>query len=528
MLTRCTRRPWIWTLAPLVLVLLVACPGGGGENGDTATTEPPPPTTEQTTDVHTRPEINTLSASQVDAYRKGVALMQSRGPDDPTSWTYQANMHGYPTNNSICQVTPGAPQPAWSTCQHGSFFFLAWHRMYLHYFERILRTAVQEATNDPTYEFSLPFWDYENPDNHDLPEALRNPANSSNPLWVAQRTASCNNGSECVSAEEASDEVAMTLIPFCSCDGDDCGGCQTGISSDESFGGGFTAAPNHNGSGPGELELQPHGVVHDAVGGPTGWMSYFTCAARDPVFWLHHANIDRLWQVWLNQGGGRINPLGSDEWKTQQFTFFDEHGQAVQMTGCQILNTATQLDYQYAGVPVTNVTLCDDAAPPTAAPPAPPAPPKTLASAPAQTRLGRTAVSLKVAVPRPAGDRMLAVAGPEPGHLRLVIEGLKLVQPGVHFQVFMNLPEGATPDPKGPHFVGHLALFTDHEHQAEGVTRSFDITNQVQELRQAGQWSADLRLTFVPAHEAPTLAAAPGGAGGSFLSFSRVAIVERP
>ena len=136
----------------------------------------------------------------------------------------------------------------------------------------------------------------------------------------------------------------MSLIPFCSCDGGTCEGCQTGISSDESFGGGFTAAPVHSGSDPGELELQPHGVVHNAVGGPTGWMSYFTCAARDPVFWMHHANIDRLWQVWLNQGGGRTNPLANEEWKTQVFTFFDETGTAVTMTGCQILNTVTQLD----------------------------------------------------------------------------------------------------------------------------------------------------------------------------------------
>ncbi|MGH7262080.1 MAG: tyrosinase family protein [Nitrospiraceae bacterium] len=42
-------------------------------------------------------------------------------------------------------------QTAWNTCQHGSYFFLSWHRMYLYYFERILR----EASRDPN--FALPY-----------------------------------------------------------------------------------------------------------------------------------------------------------------------------------------------------------------------------------------------------------------------------------------------------------------------------------------------------------------------------------
>ncbi len=521
------RLRWPWVVAPLALLLLAGCPGPDDDGDGTATTEvtepsttePPGPAAAQ----FTRREINSFTADQVDAYRQGVALMQSRQPDDPTSWIYQANMHGFPTNNAICQVTPGSPQPAWSTCQHGSFFFLAWHRMYLYYFERILRQAVQEATGDPNYPFALPFWDYEDPQNHDLPEPFRSPANASNPLYVQQRTTNCNNGDECVSAEEASDDQAMALVPFCSCPpGESCGGCEAGINSDESFGGGAVEAPIHSGSDPGELELQPHGVVHNAVGGFTGWMSYFTCAARDPIFWLHHANIDRLWQVWLNQGGGRANPLGNDEWKTQTFTFFDENGQAVEMTGCQILNTATQLDYEYDGVPVENVTLCEEAGPPPAAPGAAPPPAAPLAQTPERTtNLGRSPVSVSLSVPPAANERMAAPGG----RVRLVVEDLQLLRPGVHYQVYLNLPEGARPDPKGPNFIGHVALFTEPEH-SEPVDRSFDVTDEVQELRRRGEWSGEVRVTFVPGHGEDVMAAAPGGAA-PFLRFRRIALVER-
>ncbi|MGH7752830.1 MAG: tyrosinase family protein, partial [Gemmatimonadales bacterium] len=412
-----SRRSWLWAAVPFAVLLLAGCPpGDDGEDGDTTTTAVTDGTTAPpSTAVNLRREINTFSATEVDAYRQGVALMQSRQPDDPTSWIYQANMHGFPTSSSICAVTPGPPQPAWRTCQHGSFFFLAWHRMYLYYMERILRAAVREAVGHPNYEFALPYWDYENPANHDLPEPFRNPADNTNPLFVAQRATNCNDGSECVSAATADDSDAMSLIPFCSCPGGgSCAGCQPVISSDESFGGQFTAAPVHNGSGPGELEFQPHGVVHNAVGGGSGWMSFFSCAARDPIFWLHHANIDRLWQVWLNQEGGRANPLGSDEWKNQTFIFFDENKQSVTMSGCQILNTISQLDYQYDGLEVKNVTLCDQ--PPRVAEPAPPPrPAKTLVTGrTARVQLGARRLSVEVALPQAANQRILTLAGPDP------------------------------------------------------------------------------------------------------------------
>ena len=45
-------------------------------------------------------------------------------------------------------------------------------------------------------------------------------------------------------------------------------------------------------------------IVHVLVGGSDpnsnlpGLMSDPDTAGLDPIFWLHHANIDRLWEVW--------------------------------------------------------------------------------------------------------------------------------------------------------------------------------------------------------------------------------------
>ncbi|KAL9620974.1 MAG: hypothetical protein Q9160_004492 [Pyrenula sp. 1 TL-2023] len=43
---------------------------------------------------------------------------------------------------------------------------------------------------------------------------------------------------------------------------------------------------------------QIHDQIHDWVGGLGGHMYYITWSAFDPIFWLHHANIDRLFAIW--------------------------------------------------------------------------------------------------------------------------------------------------------------------------------------------------------------------------------------
>ena len=54
-----------------------------------------------------------------------------------------------------------------------------------------------------------------------------------------------------------------------------------------------------------------HGGVHVAVGGTTGQMGG-TNSPADPVFWLHHSNIDRIWAQW-QQGHPNQNPSNPNE-----------------------------------------------------------------------------------------------------------------------------------------------------------------------------------------------------------------------
>lgn len=253
--------------------------------------------------------------------------MQSRPDTDPTSWIYQANMHGIPRTESR-RLT------AWNTCNHGSFFFFPWHRMYLYYFERILRQASGESS------LVLPYWNYSDfPDQRSLPEPFRNqllPDNSTNPLYVEQRGAGINQGTTALSPAEVSYSTAFRCTNFCDM-----------TNSGQSFGGLEVEQPTHEGSGEGALEGRPHDQVHVVVGGSNGWMRQVALSARDPIFWLHHANIDRLWERWLGLGGERANPINNSDWMNQSFTFFDENGTPVTLQGSGIINPVQQLNYTY-------------------------------------------------------------------------------------------------------------------------------------------------------------------------------------
>ena len=73
-----------------------------------------------------------------------------------------------------------------------------------------------------------------------------------------------------------------------------------------SFGGGVLEDPNnpalfHDSSNEiGQLDVQPHGSMHVEV---SGAMARFETAALDPVFWMHHCNVDRLWETYARDLG---------------------------------------------------------------------------------------------------------------------------------------------------------------------------------------------------------------------------------
>ncbi|MGQ0678249.1 MAG: tyrosinase family protein [Actinomycetota bacterium] len=223
------------------------------------------------------------AANDIRVYAEGVRLMKQRSAQDqmdPLGWVYQSRMHG----NPMAQPRrPGDPRD-FSQCQHGSWFFLPWHRMYLLQFERIIKSL----TGQP--EFSLPYWDYPNATNLTIPPAFTRPIS---PLFNPTRTFGP------ISQPIASPTWQLS-------------------STFAAFAGASRSRPVHRGENPGSIELNPHNPVHGRVGGDMGGFQ----SPLDSLFWIHHCTIDRIWELWLNMAG-HTNPSLSSSWGRTVFEFPD-------------------------------------------------------------------------------------------------------------------------------------------------------------------------------------------------------------
>ena len=396
-----------------------------------------------------RQSIASLTPAQIASLQKGFQAMMSRPASDPTSYRFQANIHG----TSDAATTPQETQ-SWNNCEHGSYYFLSWHRMYLYFLDRILRAASGDAN------LVLPYWNWGDPAQRTLPLVFRQPANASNPLYIGPpgRPAALDAGTASLGAGTVDASAALADVDFDSPSG-----------SGLSFGGQIVPPMQFN-SPHGDFESQPHDVVHVAL---SGLMGDPDTAAQDPIFWLHHANIDRIWNRWLAQGGGRTDATDA-AWLNTQFTFYDEAGHAVFLTGAEIVDTVGQLNYRYDDDPVTGVRAMVRAQ--AVAPEAPGGnPAKTLAaSAPRdeshRIELAGTTARVQVPLPEAATNEVRAlVAKNEPRRVFLRLDDIRYAKSsGVYYEVYINPPAGESLNIHSPGYVGNLALFGLKPHAMAG------------------------------------------------------------
>ena len=403
-----------------------------------------------------RKRFKNLTAAELTAFKNGVAVMKSRPTNDPTSWAYQAAIHG-------TTLTP--TQTAWNTCQHNITHFFSWHRMEICFFERILR----KASGMPS--LGLPYWNYSDsadPNARFLPAAFRTPANATNPLFTANRNANINNGTGQLSASAVSLAAAIPgPIPF------------------------YTFSGNVNGT--------PHGAVHGGIGGGMGSVP---TAAVDPIFWLHHCNIDRLWNRWLAGGGGRANPPTTDTvWHNTKFTFFDEFGEQVQMTGAELLNPNVcgcrtcydeETVFTIWPVAIDRVRLLEI----------------QIGSYKKQLVLDARRLKFEIEFndkARGAFERSLRTRKPEEEmQFKLNFEGLKVEKPlDFFYEVYLNLPDSTQePNYTMESYAGNIAFFAATQMHAqhgekEELKFSANITGAVNRLRNLQQ-QRTVSVTLVP------------------------------
>ena len=475
----------VLTISSFVVLTLISPSAHAQTNGD-----PVPQVRMKWQDFVSGPDGTKRLAS----LQKAVAKMKSLDNAPPTSadfrrsWTYWANIHGYLGPQSKFQTLayqkdrlvklqmsqflpylvgttdkPGfkdqTPPDAiakavWATCQHSpqgqQLNFFGWHRMYLYYFERVLRWAA----NDPT--LTLPYWDYTNPAQTALPDAFQD---TSSTLYDWRRSEALNEGLSTLNPQITDIDGPLTT--------------DTNFLQYE-----------------GDIETGVHGNVHCSVGQtcPVVIMGLVGLAANDPIFYEHHANIDRMWSCWQHS---HPNEQPGD-WQNQQFSFVDENGAQVTRSVKDFLGTKA-LGYVY-----DNESSCTRTAAPQIVT-AQADEPKQMSSTPTGSKqpiaLNPVTTSVTVSI---AKSKLNALAAGEPSHTILVLKDVSaLSDPGALLSVFVAQKDA----PNTRQYVGTINWFgvfdpmEGMKHEGP-VSRTFqyDITRHLQALGLTD--TGDLIVTF--------------------------------
>jgi hypothetical protein len=317
----------------------------------------------QTTANRLRRNINApdFPAQVINTYALAVQRLLALPPEDPRNWYRIALTHLL-------------------DCPHANWWFLPWHRGYIGWFERICREITQ------THDFALPYWDWTafpnmpqqffqgvlDPANraffqslNDFERVMRAPLQASwNRLTTKQRTLLELRGYASFAQLWADATKPQTLLlgprrlnasnPGLPSNARKLTSVQSlraalGPRDFASFGSARTTQHSIMGEF-GALEVS-HNIVHDSVGGLMGdFMS--PC---DPIFWLHHANIDRIWEEWmLLQHAEGLPELPSSSaftvWNAEPYEFFvDALGHPVTGYDSRRYAQASTFEYSYQG-----------------------------------------------------------------------------------------------------------------------------------------------------------------------------------
>jgi tyrosinase len=225
-------------------------------------------------DIRIRQGAHNLSTADVagfrNAYQKMMSIKDNRG------YAWFAGLHGIPNfwcwHHERSQHFSGKPLQ----------LFLPWHRAYLYNFEMAMRDQVPGVT--------LPWWDWtlRPPRQNGIPDVftVRRVDGQPNPLFSFPMNVPSSNPP--LNRPTARDPGPVEDLP-------DQARVDEVLTGNTDFSS-FTTA----------LEGDLHDQVHGWVGGDMGLVPI---AAYDPIFWSHHAMIDRLWWLWqVRNGNGDMPP----------------------------------------------------------------------------------------------------------------------------------------------------------------------------------------------------------------------------
>jgi tyrosinase len=462
-----------------------------------------------------------MGARMLASYARAVRAMLALPPEDPRNWYRQALVHTL-------------------DCPHGNWWFLPWHRGYLGWFEQICR----ELSGDP--EFALPYWDWTTeprvpagmfqdvldpndgayiPTGQDFERRLRNALVNSD-YWTmtgnmfdarsryaqllqrhirfdddlifdaitnpAGRMFFDQPGARGLRREHPDfNAVATAAVSL------DTLHAALAAPDFVTFGSAKTIGHSLM-AGFGILEANPHNNVHRCVGSvdcnyvdAQGFMTDMMSPV-DPLFFLHHANIDRLWDVWTRKqlrlglptlpDGQQSAETDTDyyRWASEPALFFvDRQGKPVTTTRMGDYESMAAFDYDYE--PGAGEDVVAKAARPAA---------RRVATGKVVERMVRGAQPASATVQPPAAGTTLfanvTLNFPQMSHRA--------------FAVLINGPDDASQvDPASPFYLATLSMF-GHHGACGTLTYAVPLGAKLDAARRAQPASGDgpIRLRILP------------------------------
>ncbi|MBA0662920.1 hypothetical protein Goklo_006983 [Gossypium klotzschianum] len=271
--------------------------------------------------IRYRPAAHLAGSRYLKKFEEALRLMRELDKDDPRSFMQQANVHCAYCNDAYPQTL----FPSQTIQVHDLWLFFPFHRLYLYFFERILGKLI----NDP--DFAIPYWNWDSPSGMSMPEIY---VGSNSPLYDSKRDLShlppslvnLDGGKDNGFSRERQIKCNLNLMYR-----EMVRAKTPSLFFGKSYRAGCPPSP-----GPGSVEDGSHIAVHI-------WR---------PNFYAHHANVDRMWNIWKTLPGKKRRDIDDRDWLDSAFLFYDENKNLVRVKVRDCLDSrALGYDYQRVDIP---------------------------------------------------------------------------------------------------------------------------------------------------------------------------------
>ncbi|KAE8728795.1 Polyphenol oxidase II [Hibiscus syriacus] len=295
--------------------------------------------------IRYRPAAHIVDSEYLDKFKEAMEKMKALPEDDPRNFMQQANVHcaycngGYDNGdqNQELQI-------------HFSWLFYPFHRWYLYFYERILGKMI----DDPN--FAMPFWNWDSPRGMVIPEMYVDP---NSPLYDEKRNEN-HQPPKMLDLDYAGTEEELSKRDLIKSNLSVMYRQMVSNKTASLFHGQPYRTGDKPSPGMGAIENNPHTAVHRWVGDKkqpySEDMGNFYSAGRDPLFYAHHSNVDRMWNIWKSLPGKKPGKKRTDfadtDWLDSSFLFYDENANLNRVKVRDALDTRNLgYDYQRVDIP---------------------------------------------------------------------------------------------------------------------------------------------------------------------------------